>query len=229
MPIGRRATLGAAQHGADGTFREPPWFTDCFPWQCAAAPESAITPQMRADCPFWGPRGTLSCAAGGGFCAPWCAPAGPAPSTPGPSAPQVQQNVGAPPEQQPQTVTVPKSQPVGVTVESAAGPVVVSSDYVPGNTDQSLVPIQVRIPNIWDLLDPTSASQFEYRGLSTALPSWISLEYRRAQAAKIAGPTPDAGGAALAGVPWWVWLAIGGAAYAMSDRPAKRRVARGRK
>jgi len=95
--------------------------------------------------------------------------------------------------------------------------------------DQSLVPVQVRIPNIWDLLDPTKASQFEYRGLSTSLPVWISLQYRRAQAAAAAAaasPAPAAG--SVAGIPWWVLLAIGGTAYALSDRP-KRRVARGRK
>lgn len=191
---------------------------------------------MRADCGFWGPRGTMHCntPGAGGFCNPWCTPAA-APPAAGPAAPPsgpVMQNI--PPENQPAPLTQQNQTPaaVPVTVETIAGPVTVSSDFVPGNTDQALVPVQVRIPNIWDLLDPTKASQFEYRGLSTALPGWISLEYRRAQAAKIAAagaPPAGSGGLDLGGVPWWVWLAIGGTAYYLSDRPAKRRVARGRK
>lgn len=232
MPIGHtrarlgglgaiHAGLGAAQRGADGSFREPPWFTDCQPWQCGA-PDSYITAQARADCPFWGPRGVLGCSSVMCSPSPWCAPA--APVTAGGGTVSTPVNASAPqPAVTAPASTTPQPKAVAVTVESANGPMVVSSDYVPGVADQSLTPVQIRIPNIWDLLDPSAVSQFEYRGLSTSLPVWISRQWRYQQAG--GGASAPATAAAN---PVWVFVAIGAAAYFLGGA-TKRRATRGRK
>ena len=92
------------------------------------------------------------------------------------------------------------------------------ADLTPGTTDQALTPAMVRIPNIWDSLDPSAVSQFEYRGLSRTFPPWISQAYRRSLLpAVVAAPGAGGDGGAL-GIPWWVWLAIGGTAYALRGK-----------
>jgi hypothetical protein len=113
-----------------------------------------------------------------------------------------------------------------ITVETSEGPVEISADFVPGVSDGSLVPVQIRIPNVWDSLDPTKVSQFEYRGLSTSLPIWISDRWRKTLATAAGAVTPDslipgAGGEPVAvdgEIPLWVWAAIGAAAWMMRDK-----------
>jgi hypothetical protein len=223
MPIAR-ATLGQAVNNGGRTYYGAPFVNagflvdqdDCLASACG----TEIDPTAASVCNYNGfafgsRRGSAS-----------CAPAAPAPApqvvmVQAPAAPPAGSNL-VPPEQQAKPDTTPAAAAVGVTVESAAGPVAVSSDLVPGYTDQALVPVQVRIPNIWDLLDPSAVSQFEYRGLSTALPVWISQQYRRQQAAAIAPATTAPADGSIAGIPWWVWLAIGGTAYAMSGKPARK-------
>lgn len=213
MPVLRRSLggLGAPQMGADGTFREPPWSTDCQPYQCGA-PAQYITDQMRRDCPFWGSPGVLNCSSVYCSPSPWCTGGGnttavpPASTpTPAPTAPAPQTAPAAAP---PQPATSPLAP---VTVQTDTGPqiVMLPSDQVPGGP---LVPAIVHIPNIWDSLDPSAVSQFEYRGLSRTFPPWISAAYRRSLTPAAA---PAGAGSGIGNIPWWVWLAIGGTAYAL--------------
>lgn len=224
--ITRRPTLGALgapQRGADGSFREPPWFTNCQPYQCGA-PDQYITPQMMADCPFWGSRGVLNCSNPYCSVSPWCAGSqqqvsGGGTSTVVPPAPQGQAPVTPPASQT--TPAAPPAQlntgvPVTVQTDSGQSTIMMPAAMTPGTTDQALTPAMVRIPNIWDSLDPTRASQFEYRGLSRTFPPWISEAYRRSLAPR--DSTAAAGDAGASGIPWWVWLAIGGAAYALRGK-----------
>jgi hypothetical protein len=154
---------------------------------------------------------------------PWCSggggstavPPSPAP-TPAPQLPAAQTAPAAPPP----PAAPAASKTVPVTVQTDTGQqttILVPASQTPGTTDQALTPAMVHIPNIWDSLDPTKASQFEYRGLSRTLPPWISPAYRRSLM-QAAAPAPAAGDTGASGIPWWVWLAIGGTAYALRGK-----------
>ena len=134
-------------------------------------------------------RSQLNCAA--------AAAASPVPVVSSPATPTVQQ-----PATQQQQKTV--------TVETPAGPVQVPAVVVPGVSDVTLVPTTIRIPNIWDSLDPTKVSQFEFRGRSMTLPVWISAAYRRSlvPTGAAAPGAPTAVAPFSFDIPGWVWLAL---------------------
>jgi len=116
-----------------------------------------------------------------------------------------------------------------ITVETSEGPIEVPAEFVPGVSDGALTPARIHIPNIWDSLDPSKVSQFEYRGLATSLPSWVSDRWRQTLAAALGPVTPGSdipgGGGAPSPVngeiPVWVWAVIGAAAWAMSENRAR--------
>lgn len=68
-----------------------------------------------------------------------------------------------------------------------------------------------RLPSLWDLLDPTKASQFTYRGLHTTMPTWISQRWiDEVQQARRAAALPVESGFSWPGggdLRPWLWTA----------------------
>lgn len=166
--------------------------------------------------------GNLSACAG--YQAPPAAPAAPAPN---PAANPPSPYTAAPKDTAGTVKTSPK-----ITVETSEGPVELAPEFVPGVSDGSLTPATIRIPNIWDQLDPTKVSQFEYRGTARTLPGWVSDKWRNTLATALAPLTPGSAvpGADAAPVPvdgggvsLLVLVAIGGAAWMMRDKKTTRR------
>jgi len=222
MPVLRQ--LGdAAFSCAPGYYQPSPEYTACIPNDWIRVPGCWIGPAVNwpGVCP------TLSC--GRELCP--TAPAAPAPApvaaytpaapAPAPVSPYTATPAESPVSEQGKAVVAPK-----ITVETSEGPVEISADFVPGVSDGSLTPVQIRIPNVWDSLDPSKQSQFEYRGLATSLPVWISDRWRQtlataAGAVTPGSPIPGAGGDPVAvdgEIPLWVWAAIGAAAWMMRDK-----------
>ncbi len=207
MPVIRQNGLGADTnyYGPGGS-----WISNgCFigdPADWPSFQRNYLCNLPYTSCPIPCPADTC----GGGNAAA-CPGGAPAPATPPPSPYSASPDAG-------KTVTSPK-----ITVETSEGPVEISADFVPGVSDGALTPAQIRIPNIWDQLDPTKTSQFDYRGLATSLPVWISDRWRETlntAAGPMAPPAPAGDPiAASSEVPLWVWAAIAAAAWAM--RPNK--------
>jgi hypothetical protein len=107
-----------------------------------------------------------------------------------------------------------------VVVQTPTGPVTVPATVVPGVASGTLTPAQIHIPNVWDSLDPSKLSQFEFRGLSLSLPSWISAAFRDSLVPR---PVAAAGASLIdvSAVPGWVWLLILGALLLMGRKKAR--------
>jgi hypothetical protein len=193
----------------------------CAPFQCGAQSSNIAA---RLWCAFWGQAGARSACTD-----PVCAPYKPSYCTPPATAPPVVKAVAAPVSTV--TTTTTTAAPAGsggdthVTVETPGGPVSMPAVLLPAVSDVTLTPAMVRIPNIWDSLDPSKISQFAYRGISTSFPVWISQQYRDSlapasvEAPPMLGPGPG-------DIPWWVLVAIVAAMYMFSGRA---RIARRRK
>jgi hypothetical protein len=245
MPLGRIG-VGLGYSGPTpivdyyGNTRDPnsaPSDADCLPFQCGASNNLAAI----LWCSFYGKsRSRAGCVdpecAGfrPSFCPPVYAPAAAPAASPSPllgPAPMAPASAPPPVAQPTQQTPTPAPKPKPVTVETSTGPVVVSSDVVPGVADLQLVPAQVRVPNIWDSLDPSKASLFAYRGLQRSLPVWIGRNYRRSLLdASGSAASPAGANASGDGLPWVVWAVILGTAWALRDKHAPRaRAARVRK
>ena len=192
----------------------------CLPFQCGAQPSNLAA---RMWCAFWGQSAAKS-----GCTDPACSPYRPSYCTP---APAVAPPAGVVKTAAPVTTsggggggggaTGSGSGGAGVTVQTPGGPITMPAALLPGVTDVTLTPAMVQLPSIWDSLDPSKISQFEYRGISTSFPVWISEQYRDSLA-----PAPDQGAMGPGGIPWWVFLAIAAAMYAFSGHVRARRVRR---
>jgi len=140
----------------------------------------------------------------------------PAPSAPAPSTPAA---VGP----QPNYSTAPKVVTVEIQTPDGAVSVAMPEEYIPGTADHDLTPARVRIPNIWDSLDPTKTSQFAYRGLARSLPVWISKDWRETLSAAAAPAAPAVDPlAAAAEMPFLAFVAIGAACWMLRDKKGKR-------
>ena len=193
----------------------------CLPFQCGAQPSNLAA---RMWCAFWGQASAKSACTD-----PACAPYRPSYCTPAPAAPVVKAAAapagggGAAPAGGGGGATGSGSGGTGVTVQTPGGPITMPAALLPGVTDVTLTPAMVQLPSIWDSLDPSKISQFEYRGISTSFPVWISEEYRESLAPT---PTESAGMIGPGGIPWWVLLAIAAAIYGFSGKARARRVRR---
>lgn len=196
----------------------PATAADCLPFACGA---QASNLNARLWCAFWGQARALSPCTD-----PSCAPFRPNYCTPAASSAPVV-TVAAPAGGGGAAGTGSSSSAGGggggvaiatTTVETSAGPIEVPAASLPAVSDVTLTPAMVRLPSVWDSLDPSKASPFEYRGISTSFPPWISQEYRDSLAPAPAAPeVPQFGG-----VPWWVWLAIAGALFLFADHKRRR-------
>lgn len=222
-----------------GNARDPnqaPTLADCIPFQCGAQPSNV---NAMIWCSSYGmAQSRPSCT--DSACAPfkpaWC-PSGAAVSAPAP--PPVSAPVSPAAPTQPVQTSGPNAPPTDqgppVTIQTPSGPIQVPAGQVPGVTDQTLTPINITIPNIWDSLDPNKVSQFAYRGLATTLPVWISLAFRQRLAARAAGSgapgapivaPPAASGSfldSLASSGGWIWLVILAALLLLRDKPVRHR------
>lgn len=126
----------------------------------------------------------------------------------------------------PNPSTSPKVVSVDIQTPEGAATVQMPEDYIPGTADHELTPARVHIPNIWDSLDPTKSSQFDYRGLSRSLPVWISQSWRDTLSDAAAPPAPAPASfdpfAAAAEYPFLIYAAIGAAAWLLRDKKGKR-------
>ena len=144
----------------------------------------------------------------GGPIAPSAAAAAPAPSTtfatlvpaPSPSLNVPAPTTSAPPQGPPVTVNTP-----------GGGTATVPASEAPTGTDASLSPVSIHVPNIWDSLDPSKVSQFQYRGQALSMPVWMSRQYLD-QITPPSSPGGDAAAVAMItavrSVPWWIWVVI---------------------
>jgi len=198
---------GGEYYGAGGSWvnvggcffgRESDWPAFQRAYLCSSPYSSCTVP-----CP------SDTCGGGNAAACPgYQAPAAPAPSvqTPAPG-----------PASAPKVVTVEIQTPEG------AVSVQMPEDYIPGTADHDLTPARVRIPNIWDSLDPTKQSQFAYRGVARSLPVWISKEWRETLSAAAATPAPAVDPlAAAAEMPFLAFVAIGAACWMLRDKKGKR-------
>jgi hypothetical protein len=228
-------------------------FNECLPYMCGAYPgdtagryacaqdgySGAQSPCSPMCQPFWSAI-SINGQPASSVCGAYAAPAASAPSPSAPAPGQVTP-VPATPAPSSQVVTTPApARPADqnsggavslpkITVETSAGPVQVSADQVPGVSDLALSPAvnSVRIPNIWDQLDPSQVSQFAYRGLATSLPVFFSPNYRqflRDQAALTSPSVQPAGSTlVLAGSSWLPWIVLLGAVAVVSSHEISRR------
>jgi hypothetical protein len=197
---------------------------DCLPFQCGAQ-----TGNLAAHywCAFYGRSGNFSgctdsqCA---DFRPSYCAPAAVAaaivapPSTAPPPSPVSIPTPSIPTAPLPSQSgdNNPSSNTGTITVQTPAGPVQVPAASVP---EASLTtPAKISVPNIWDSLDPTKASQFDYRGLSTSIPSWMSASFVASLTPQPAPAPASIFSAAAGSVPIWVWVLIAGAAIYFGNR-----------
>jgi len=211
-----RVGLGdAAFSCAPGYYQPSPDYTACIPNDWMRVPGCWIGP--KTDWPLVCP--SLSC--GGSLCptaqsAPAPSYSAPAPSAPAPSTPAA---VGP----QPNYSTAPKVVTVEIQTPDGAVSVAMPEEYIPGTADHDLTPARVRIPNIWDSLDPTKTSQFAYRGLARSLPVWISKDWRETLSAAAAPAAPAVDPlAAAAEMPFLAFVAIGAACWMLRDKKGKR-------
>jgi len=221
MPVLRQLGASAEYYGPGGR-----WISNgCFigaPEDWPAFQRAYLCNSPYSTCPIPCPSDTC----GGGnaaACPGYVAPAQtPASQVVNPTA--AASVVAAPAPSQGKSVTSPT-----ITVETSNGQIEVPAEFVPGVSDGALIPARIHIPNIWDSLDPSKVSQFEYRGLATSLPSWISDRWRETLAPTLGPVAPGADApapvAASGDIPLWVWAAIGAAAWAMREKRTTRKVA----
>jgi hypothetical protein len=204
-----------------------PSAADCLPFQCGMQTGNMAA---RYWCAYYGRSGNISgctdsrCA---NFRPTYCAPAAAAakivapPTTAPPPSPVSIPTPSIPTAPFPtQGDNNPPANGGTITVETPAGPVQVAAASVP---EASLTtPAKISVPNIWDSLDPSKASQFDYRGLSTSLAPWMSAAFANSLAPAPAPPASIFAPVMAGSIPIWVWALIVGAAIYFSGKKTQR-------
>ncbi|PJF28490.1 MAG: hypothetical protein CUN53_00115 [Phototrophicales bacterium] len=212
--------FGLGQWGGE-TYQAPyplaPSADTCISLQCGM-PGSV---DLRFACSQAGYVGSRSC--GDPACLPWldnlrslgiCAPAS-APSTststtptPAPSTSTSTTPTLAPPLPPPPAAPVQVIQSGRVvTLDPITTPVQVKRDepdatpLVQDGTPATMVPAAVRLPNIWDRLDPSKPSLLWREGPARALPVWASAQFADSLR-PVPAADPEAPGGQLS--PWWI-------------------------